>query len=173
MFGGNYTDETSSLQQLVPQNPVAFSLVMLGIIIFGISIGFVFLRIPNVKLPTAEELYTIENIKKHMPPNPQPGTTYSLRDSTNPFPPTYGTPSTDPFNKIDFINLYNNYIKPTLESNLLNNQTLIISKTDKIPDITISLCFAFLGLVLLFLGITFYTRKIQSLIGDSGYKSSI
>ena len=172
MFGGNL-EERSSLQQLVPQNPVAFSLVVLGIIIFGISIGFVFLRIPNVKLPTAEELYTIENIKKHMPPNPQPGTTYSLRDSTNPFPPTYGTPSTDPFNKIDFINLYNNYIKPTLESNLLNNQTLIISKTDKIPDITISLCFAFLGLVLLFLGVTFYTRKIQSLMGDTSLKESM
>ena len=138
--------------------------MLLGIIIFGISIGFVFLRIPSVKLPTAEELYTMDNIKKYMPPNPQPGTGYPIRDSANPFPVAYGSPSTEAFNKIDFINLYNNYIKPSLESSLLSNQTLIINKNDKIADITISLCFAFVGLILIFLGITFYTKRMQKIV---------
>ena len=157
------SNSSSNLHQLMPENPVAFSLVVLGIIIFGISISFVFLRVPNVNLPTAEELYKNDTIKKYMPPNPQSG--FLVRDPTNPCPVSYGTPSTEPFNKIDFINLYNNYIKPTVETSLLNNQVLIVNKNNKTPDLLLSLSFAFCGLLLLFLGFSFYTRKIEKLSG--------
>jgi len=159
---------SNGFQQLIPQNGVAFLLMLFGIIIFGISIGFVFLRIPSVKLPISDELYAMDTIKNYMPPEGVNGASI-VRDKTKPFSQNIGGQDVNQykaeqsintaFNKSDFNILYNNYLKPTLESMLLNNQTLIINKTDKVADITISLCFAFLGLTFIYISITLYIKE--------------
>jgi hypothetical protein len=161
LLGGN---KQNTLSQFSPQNPAAFMTIMLGVIIFGISIGFVCLRIPDTTLPTSDELDNIEIIKKNKPPHING--LLPIRDSVNPFPTYY--PATlnanEAYNKSDFNNLYNNYIKPNLEANLLNNQKLLINKSSKLPDIMVSFSCAFFGLTLIYLGITFYTKKIQSFL---------
>lgn len=144
-----------------PNNMTAFIAIITAVIVYTISIGFLFYRLPNITLPTAEELYEIENIKKNRPPVYE-GTI--LRDLKNPFPNFYGSTInvSDAYNKTDFDNLYNTHIKPSLEEKLLNNKFLILDKKSTVTDLMVSLLFSFVGLFILYIGIQMYLTDLRN-----------
>ena len=144
-----------------PNNMSAFVAILTAVIVYTISIGFLFYRLPNTTLPTSEELYEIENIKKNRPPV-YDGTIQ--RNVDNPFPNSYGSTInvSDAYNKTDFDNLYNTHIKPSLEEKLLNNKFLIIDKKSTVSDLMASLFCSFVGLFILYIGIQMYLTDIRN-----------
>jgi hypothetical protein len=52
----------NGLHTLKPNNMTAFVMILVGITVLIISVAALSYRLPNTTLPTAEELYTIENI---------------------------------------------------------------------------------------------------------------
>lgn len=157
---------TDSFRVLKPDNMPAFITIMVGLIIFTISLAFVFYRMPAITLPTSDELDKNNNIKINKPPNST--SVIPPRDPINPFPNFY--PATisqsDAYNKSDFNNLYNNHIKPELETQLLNNQFLIIDKKSKTSDLMVSLLCACVGFIVLGFGINIYLKQIKQLTLD-------